>query len=206
MLDGGEDDFSSSRCRIRITLAINTALFGIEKTLPSKTCIRSKPSSSSSTALPLVPTPVYNATLRAESSVASYLKLLHGIKAKADNFTSACILGNVWLRQRGFGTGLLKGGFGGFELACTIALLLQSGGPKGRPLLSGGYSSSQLFKAFLQFLASSDLIKTPLILGRGDSYDQKSFKTSTPVLFDSSQGLNILYKMSLWSYKGVIRP
>ncbi|MCJ1390843.1 hypothetical protein MMC18_003704 [Xylographa bjoerkii] len=198
--DGGEDDFSSSKCHIRIILAINSAVFEIEKTLPWKNCIRSKPSNSSSTSSPLS-TPVYNATLRAESSIASYLKLLHGTKAKADGFTDACILGNIWLRQRGFGTGLLKGGFGGFELACTTALLLQSGGPKGRPLLSGGYSSSQIFKAFLQFLASSDLVKTPLILGGGDSYDQKAFRTSTPVLFHTIRGLNILYKMSSWSYK-----
>ena len=172
----------------------------IEKTLPWKSCIRSKSSDDSSTSLP-VSSPVYNATLRAESSLASYLKLLHGTKAKADGFTTACVLGTVWLRQRGFGTGLCKGGFGGFELKSTIALLLQGGGPKGRPLLSGGYSSSQIFKAFLQFLTSSDLTKTPLILGGGNAYDQKAFKTNTPILFDTVRGLNILYKMSPWSYK-----
>ncbi|MCJ1318540.1 hypothetical protein MMC15_003870 [Xylographa vitiligo] len=180
---GGEDDFSSSKCCIRIILAINSAVFEIEKTLPWKISIRSKSSDNSSTSSsPL--TPVYNATLRAESSIASYLKFLHGTKAKVDGFTTACILGNIWLRQRGFATGMWKGGFGGFELESTIALLLQSGGPKGRPLLSGGYSSSQIFKAFLQFLTSTDLTKTPLILGGGNSHDQKAFKENTPVLFD----------------------
>ncbi|MCJ1378069.1 hypothetical protein MMC17_001165 [Xylographa soralifera] len=198
--NGGEDDFSSSKCRIRIILAINSVVFEIERTLPWKNSIRSKSSDNSSTSLPLL-TPVYNATLRAESSIASYLKLLHGTKAKAGGFSAACVLGNVWLRQRGFGTGLWKGGFGGFELESTIALLLQSGGPKGRPLLSGGYSSSQMFKAFLQFLTSLDLTKTPLILGGGNSYDKKAFKTNVPVLFDTIRGLNILYKMSSWSYK-----
>ncbi|MCJ1398657.1 hypothetical protein MMC11_001858 [Xylographa trunciseda] len=199
-LSVGDEDFSYSKCRIRIISAVNSSVFEIGKTLPWKNCVRSKPSDSLS-ASPTLSTSVYNATLRAESCVASYLKLLHGVKAKADGFTSACILGHVWLRQRGFGTGLLNGGFGGFEIACMIALLLQSGGPKGRPLLSGGYSSSQIFKAILQFLASSNLMKTPLILGGGDSYDQKAFKMGTPVLFDSIRGLNILYKMSPWSYK-----
>ncbi|MCJ1414557.1 hypothetical protein MMC32_000884 [Xylographa parallela] len=182
--NGGEDDFLNSKCSIRIILAVNSAVLEIEKTLPWKSCIRSKSSDDSSTSLP-VSSPVYNATLRAESSLASYLKLLHGTKAKADGFTTACVLGTVWLRQRGFGTGLCKGGFGGFELKSTIALLLQGGGPKGRPLLSGGYSSSQIFKAFLQFLTSSDLTKTPLILGGGNAYDQKAFKTNTPILFDT---------------------
>ncbi|MCJ1285761.1 hypothetical protein MMC26_005102 [Xylographa opegraphella] len=182
--NGGENNPSSSKYRVRIILAINSAIFEIAKTLPWKNCIRSVSSDDPSTSLSLSTT-VYNATIRAESSVTSYLKLFHGTKAKADGFTTACVLGKVWLRQRGFGTGLWKGGFGGFELESTIALLLQSGGPKGRPLLSGGYSSSQIFKAFLQFLTSSDLTKTPLILGDANSYDQKAFKTNTPVLFDT---------------------
>ena len=171
--------------------------------MPWKNCIRVVRLDNNVYPQHAMPTALYNATIRAESVTSAYLSLLHASGKRSDGFGSGCVLGTVWLRQRGFETGILKGGFGAFEVACMIALLLQRGGPKGRPLFSPGYNSYQLFKAFLQFLTARDLVKLPLILGEAYDYSDKDFNSSTPVFFDSARGLNVLWKMSTWSYKRV---
>lgn len=69
---------------------------------------------------------------------------------------------------------------------------------KGKPLFASGYSNYQMFKATLQFIASRDLSVTPLVIGESDYTPEKS---DSPVLFDAQHNLNILYKMTSWSYK-----
>lgn len=78
-----------------------------------------------------------------------------------------------------------------------MAVLLQGGGAIGKPVLSTGYSSYQLFKATLQFLAARDLVQSPLLFQ--SNYDIQS-KSDTPLLFDGPRGLNVLFKMTQWSY------
>lgn len=203
MTGGGEDDFSSSKCLIRILLALNPATFPIAKTLPWKNCVRYKSADCNASQPPSAPTPVYNATLRAESSTMAYLSLLHTSINRCEGYQDACKLASVWLRQRGFETGLLSGGLGAFEVACMFTLLLRGGGPKGRALLSSGYSSYQLFKAFLQFLASNDLVKAPLTVGGNMPEDLKNLNADSPMLFDAARGLNVMWKMTTWSYRKV---
>jgi len=203
MTGSGEDDFSSSKCLIRILLALNPATFPITKTLPWKNCIRYKSADSNSFQSPSTPTPVYNATVRSESSTTAYLSLLHASTKRCEGYLGACKLATVWLRQRGFETNLLSGGFGAFEVACTFTLLLRGGGPKGRALLSPGYSSYQLFKAFLQFLASIDLVKAPLAVGGIVPEDLKCLNLNSPMFFDAARGLNVLWKTTRWSYRKV---
>lgn len=113
------------------------------------------------------------------------------------------MLGTVWLRQRGFGTDLYRGGFGSFEVAVLIALLLQGGGTRGSPLLLKASSSYQLLKILLKFLASRDLVKDPLFINYRLTGDSKTEKSTIPLLFDGTTGLNVLFKMSLSSYKKV---
>ena len=174
--------------------------------MPWKTCIRIPRSDNNVHSHPAMSTALYNATIRAESTTLAYHSLLHASGELSDGFRNGCVLGMIWLRQRGFETGVLKGGFGAFEVACMLALLLQGGGPKGRPLVLPGYSSYQLFKAFLQFLVTRDLMKHSLVIGEATDYSEKDFGSSTPVLFDAARGLNILWKMSTWSYKKVSGP
>ena len=188
----GSDDFTNSKCQIRIILAAEGDIFPISKTLPRKNALRSKAGSSP---LENLPTPIYNASIRSECSSRAYLKYLNAASLQSTAFADACTLGSVWLRQRG----LQCGGFGSFEWACTTALLMQSGGPQGRALLSKGYSNYQLFKAAIQFLATRDLVISPvLILDNGTEI--VSSESDRPTLFDGARGLNILYKMTPWSY------
>ncbi len=139
-----------------------------------------------------MPTPFYNASLRSECSCLAYLKYLHATSLQSDGFSDACQLGSVWLRQRGLGRE-----FGPFEWACTMALLMQGGGAKGKQILSRGYDSHQLFKATLQYLSLGDMVTSPVFV---DSERIILVDHDGPVLFDGKRGMNILFKMTPWSY------
>lgn len=82
-----------------------------------------------------------------------------------------------------------------------MALLLGKDDCKRKPVFPKGYNSYQLFKATLQFIAASNLCLEPLITGSEslEPVDQKG-----PVFFDGARGLNILFKMTEWSYRMVI--
>lgn len=194
--DGGECDSTVSRCIIKIILAVAEDTFPKEKTLPNTNCLRKLSMNVPQTAKSGVPTPFYNATLRSESVITSYLQFLHSTSARCNGYKDACLLGRIWLQQRGFGSGLAGGGFGHFEWAATMAVLLQGGSANGKPVLSTGYSSYQLFKATLQFLAARDLVQSPLLFQ--SNYDNHN--PATPLLFDGPRGLNVLFKMTQWSF------
>ncbi|KAI8965546.1 Nrap protein [Daldinia sp. FL1419] len=145
-----------------------------------------------------VPTPFYNATLKAEGLYPSYLRLLYKTVKSCSAFKDACVLGRIWLQQRGFNGEISNGGFGHFEWAVLMALLLQGGGRKGEAVLSPSLHSTQLFKATLQYIASANLQKKALIIGK-ESVDLESLRQTMPVLHDAARGMNVLYKMTPWS-------
>ncbi|KFY29595.1 hypothetical protein V494_08640 [Pseudogymnoascus sp. VKM F-4513 (FW-928)] len=194
---GGEPtEFSKSRCEIRIIPACPKGFFADNKLHPAKNSIRPKAGPNGEAAAP-APTPFYNATLQVECNHEAYLKLQHQTTKSAEGFVDACILGRIWLRQRGFGSSIADGGFGNFEWTTLTALLLQGGGPKGRKALSPGYNSYQLFKGMVQYLATSNLVATPAQILAGDSPLPKSH---LPTFYDGPRGHNVLFKMSASSY------
>ncbi|WPG97420.1 Nrap protein [Acrodontium crateriforme] len=180
--------------RINVIPCINQDVFSKEKLANDKNCVRSASDEKSAAQL----TPFYNSALRADMLVGAYLKLLHSTSTSCSAFRDACLLGSTWLRQRGFGSSVSSGGFGNFEWFASVALLLQGGGPNGKPILSQGYSSYQLFKATLQLLAMKDFSKHALIIGSNDAV--KPLGNGTPMLWDDARGLNLLFKVSSWSY------
>ncbi|XXH01096.1 hypothetical protein Hte_007447 [Hypoxylon texense] len=144
------------------------------------------------------PTPFYNTTLKAESQFSSYLRLLYKTANSCAAFRDACVLGRIWLQQRGFSGSIHGGGFGHFEWAVLMALLLQGGGRKGDAVLSSSLHSTQLFKATLQYIVSSNLQKKPSIIG-SDPPNPETLRQTMPILHDTACGINVLYKMTPWS-------
>lgn len=142
-------------------------------------------------------TPFYNSTLAAEGCFLPYLKVLRQAEKKCAAFKNACILGRIWLQQRGFGGDISKGGFGHFEWAMLLALLLQ-GESKGHAALSTSLSSTQLFKALIQFLAVTNFSERPCVLGPGKA-DMEAHTDAGPILYDSVRQLNFAFKMGPWS-------
>lgn len=181
--------FQKSNLRVRIITAISPEIFPGNKTLPGKCCLRASDETS--------PTPFYNACVRSEATVHLYQKLLQTTISHCDAFRDVCLLGRLWLRQRGFDESVSRGGFGSFEWSIVCALLLKSGGAKGRPALSPRYTCLQIFKAILQFLAARDLTDPLVVNGATDKITQSGY----PVLFDDEAQINVLYKMTPWSYQ-----
>ena len=198
--NGDGDDFSSSKCHIRILLALPENIFPQHKLLPNSNCIRPKGSEDGTSDQVLSPTPFYNSTLQSDVNIIPYLKLLHATASRVEGFKDACILGRIWMKQRGFGSQIRKGGFGNFEWAAIMSLLLQPNAVTGVQPLSPGYSTYQLFKATLQFLSRGDLTKKAFTFQAPNITISKS-ETNAPVVFDSPRGQNILFKMTQWSYK-----
>ncbi|KAK4131415.1 Nrap protein [Trichocladium antarcticum] len=144
------------------------------------------------------PTSFYNSALVAEGSFLPYLRLLRQTEKKCRSFKNACMLGRIWLQQRGFGGDISEGGFGHFEWAVLLALLLQGGDNKGHAALSASLSATQLFKAFIQYLSVTDFSEKPCVFGPGTP-ELDDHIGSGPIIWDSARQLNIAYKMGPWS-------
>jgi len=191
----GASDNQKSKFEVQIIPAAPESMFAESKLRPTKNSIRPKQQESDSI-IP-GPSPFYNASLQSDCHYSAYLQLLHSASKQSSGFKDSCILGRIWLRQRGFGSSVANGGFGHFEWATLSALLLRGGGSKGHGVLSPGYSSYQMFKAVIQFLATSNLLNRP------QGYEIHDFippKSECPMFYDGPRGLNILYKMTSWSY------
>ena len=192
--DKSPTGFAQSKCRIRIFVAQNASAFPIEKTLPTKNCVRSAAPDSDSIK---TATPFYNTCVRWVASTASFHSLLHQATLNCDAFKDVSILGRTWLRQRGFHSSISSGGFGWVEWSLVCALLMQGGGPKGGAALSSRYNSLQLFKAVLQFLAGKDLTEGMILNSPYFANPSKDL----PLFYDGRTGVNILFKMKPWSYR-----
>ncbi|KAI1135469.1 Nrap protein [Hypoxylon sp. FL0543] len=187
-----------SRPPIRIIPCISEDYFPVARLTAVNNAIRQGKSEEKKTEGAKVPTPFYNTTLKAESKYSSYLKLLYKAANSCAAFRDACILGRIWLRQRGFSGKICDGGFGHFEWAVLMALLLQGGGRKGEAVLSPSLHSTQLFKATLQYIITANLQKKLVIIGK-DPPNPETLRQSMPILHDATHGINILYKMTPWS-------
>ena len=78
-----------------------------------------------------------------------------------------------------------------------MALLMQGGGTKGKPELPRGYDGYQLFKATLHYLSLRNLVASPVFV---DSDTIALVDHDRPMLFDGTRGMNILFKLTPWSY------
>ena len=199
-LDVNSAESIKLHCLFRILVVAPDDSFPSAKLLPGKNCLRPAKDSSGQNEKDLLPTPFYNATLQSDCATTNYLSLLHGAAAKCEAFKDACILGRLWLRQRGFAGSIERGGFGHFEWATLMALLLHGEGPSRRSRLRPEYSNHQLFKAMLQFLATRDLVVKPLF-ARNEA--QRTLSVDGPLIFDGETNLNILFKMTRWQYQRV---
>ncbi|KAI1608715.1 Nrap protein [Exophiala viscosa] len=188
-------DKSLSKFTFQIGIGFPHESIPIAKTLPIKNCFRR--TLSGEVANHEEPTPFYNSAIRYAASTAAFEKLVKA--AGSPNFQEVCRVGLQWLRQRGFSSAMQSGGFGFLEWSLMCALLLQGGGHRGQPLFSKQYSSLQLFKAILQILAGRDL-RDPWVLN-GTAVEIP--RSEEPVLFDAKTGVNILYKMTPWSYQAL---
>lgn len=192
--------FDRTRFCIQVVVGFPFGVFDAKKVLPDKNCIRIE----TDAALPA--TPLYNLLLMLLTAYDYYLKYLYTLKKLAELFKDACILGRLWLQQRGLGLLFARGGFGHFEFAVLMAALLQGGGVQGNRILLHGFLLYQLFKGTIKYLATQDLCDGYLsFLLAFDAphakYSPEGF--GAPTVFDKSVKLNVLWKMTPFSYRHV---
>ncbi|KAK6890099.1 U3 small nucleolar RNA-associated protein 22 [Candida tropicalis] len=193
-------NFVKTKFSINVIAAFPFGIFDTKKLLPDKNCIRVQAESET-----LPPTPLYNSSLLSSTAYDYYLKYLYTTKKSAEAFQDACILGRLWLQQRGFGSSINKGGFGHFEFSMLMSALLNGGGLNGNKILLHGFSSYQLFKGTIKYLASMDLnsgyLSFSSLIGETIASKFKEGGFNVPTIFDKNTKLNILWKMTRSSYR-----
>ncbi|KAK9248001.1 Nrap protein [Lipomyces tetrasporus] len=195
--DGGEFDFHRAKCYIRIIPGISQDVFPLSKISPSRNCVRYSQNPAES----LKPTPFYNSSILNDTYFFPGTVVLHKAAKSCDGFKDAMKLGEIWLRQRGFKSSIDGGGFGSWEWGMLMAALLQGGGAKGSRSLSKGFSNYQLFKATLNYIASNDFTETPVNTSKSPLGFDKGVFGGLPVLVNNDINLNLLYRMSVSSYR-----
>lgn len=143
------------------------------------------------------PTPLYNSLILSDMASASLHKFLVQTAQSCPSFREACKLGRLWLRQRGFGSSYAKGGMGHLQWAVLMAALLND---KSHSLMNG-YSSYQLFKGTLSYVASHGLNVVFSFTGKAPSASSlSSFQKVFPaVIAETDLNLNVAYNVSQWS-------
>lgn len=179
-----ETDFSRTKAEIRIHLACDADIFTLGRLAPSRNNIRASEASDDSASSTQQPTPLYNNAILADSLRGAHLVYLHATKKACPAFADACLLLRVWAFQRGFGSGLLSGSKSSssasrrtaagsdnarFFLTMVLAHLLHGeekipGRGSTRAKLANGFSSYQLFRGVIDWLASHDFVRQPIFM------------------------------------------
>ncbi|GMM30135.1 rRNA-processing protein [Martiniozyma asiatica (nom. inval.)] len=199
--------FNHTNFSIRILIASPHGAFDAKKLLPDRNCIRIKTENDNEieSNVDLPPTPLYNASVLSSSTYIYYLKYLYTTKRSAESFRDAASLAKLWLNQRNLSSHIEKGGFGHFEFTTLMAALLEGGGESSNRILMHGYSSYQLFKGTIRYLATQDLcdegyLSFSSIIGDSKStYKKPGF--GVPTMFDKNTKINIFWKMTPSSYE-----
>ncbi|KAJ3413517.1 hypothetical protein HDV05_007900 [Chytridiales sp. JEL 0842] len=165
MGDDSDLDFSKLKATIRIIPTILSSTFPNQRLAPGRNSVRP---TAEETANP-APTPRYNTAILMDTTLVANLNVLHHHASQCPAFKDACMLGKVWLTQRG-----LNGStFNGFLWSMLMGYLLRDGansaavgGKKegGAIRLGNGYSSYQLVKLTLEFLAKHDFTTDPIFM------------------------------------------
>ncbi|KOG99583.1 rRNA-processing protein UTP22 [Saccharomyces eubayanus] len=205
-----EYNFYKTRFSINLVIGFPYRAFEPKKLLPNRNCIRIAQESKE---VSLPATPLYNFSVLSSTTHENYLKYLYKTKKQTESFIEATVLGRLWLQQRGFSSKMSHsgslGGFGTFEFTVLMAALLNGGGVNSNKILLHGFSSYQLFKGVIKYLATMDLCHDGHLQFHSDAENSSSSFASkyidegfqTPTLFDKSTKVNILTKMTVSSYQ-----
>ncbi|KAJ3154943.1 hypothetical protein HDU86_004462 [Geranomyces michiganensis] len=160
---GGDYDFSKLGFSIRILVTIPQTLFTPTKLAPGRNNVRPTylGSDATATAAP-TPTPRYNAALLQETAFVTHMNLLHHHATTCGGFREACILAKVWLTQRGFSGA--TAGFSGFLFSMLLGYLLRTNDKHGGRRLGNNFSSYQLLKVTMEFIANHDFNAEPVFM------------------------------------------
>ncbi|KAJ3087953.1 hypothetical protein HK102_009907 [Quaeritorhiza haematococci] len=204
-VERSEYDISKAGFCIRILPMVSPQTFSPTRFAPARNCVRpnSADDSSNTNLHTQVPTPRYNTSLLMDSAYVTHMNFIHHHAKNCAAFRDACVLAKVWLAQRGWTNGSLSE-FGGFLWEMIMGWLLSGGGSKGAgKRLNNSFSSYQLFKVTLEFLATRDFDAEPLFLTPNGQplsepeFSKEAFQANFDVVIvDVSGRLNLAGHMS----------
>ncbi|KAI8056751.1 Nrap protein [Syncephalis plumigaleata] len=207
---GGDTDISSlGGVCIRIFPALNECTLPIRKLAPGRNCVRPqfigqiKESNENENEhedanRAMMATPRYNASLLADTLFKEHLAYLYAQTKTCPGLVDACALARVWLYQRGFGQ---KGRvFNGFLWSMLTVYLLHGG--NGKFKLASGFSSYQLFKGTMDFIANHDFKHHPIIMNKtppmeGEFTASEFTRHYSVVIIDPTHRLNLAAGITL---------
>ncbi|CAG8439197.1 12775_t:CDS:10, partial [Funneliformis mosseae] len=201
--DHSDTDFSKLNCVIRVLPSISPETFPLRRLSPSRNNVRphhdtNDPQISASN---LPPTPQYNNAILSDMYYVKHLHDLYKQTKLCSAFADACKLAKVWLNQRGFG-GDEDGssGFNGFTWSMLTKYLLHAGGQNGGKKLANGFSSYQLMKGTMDYLANHDFVNNPVFMdnsSKSNEFNENVFKDNFEVVCVDNYGtLNLFGRMS----------
>ncbi|KAJ8323189.1 U3 snoRNP protein [Batrachochytrium dendrobatidis] len=165
----GELDFRKSGFCIRIFPTVSSTVFSASKLAPVRNNVRLKADhalATSSKVSEVQPaTPHYNTLILQDTVLVAHLNFLHHHISESPAFKDACILARVWLAQRGISESQKCGyGMSGFLMSMIMGWLLRATGKHSARKLGKGFSSYQMFKITIDFIAELDFTASPLFL------------------------------------------
>ncbi|KAG0049577.1 hypothetical protein BGZ83_005586 [Gryganskiella cystojenkinii] len=185
--DKSETDFKKLRCTIRIIPFIPTTVFPAQRLAPGRNNVRSE-------AAEQLATPQYNTALQQDTAFTTHLTFLYQHSKNCAAFKDGCILLKVWASQRGL-IRRTSEGVNGFILEMLMAYLLQSGGANGGKKLANGFSSYQLAKGTIDYLAQHDFTANPIFMGQDNTsaeFSKEAFVSNYDVVMvDPSGRINL---------------
>lgn len=223
--DKSETDFSKLKCTIRIHPSVEADTFKPIHLGPLRSNVRVA-SIDADDAADAAATPRYNAAILADTLHLPHLVYLHTVSQACPAFADACLLLKTWAFQRGFGSGgrltpkhsledrrRLVAGTASlrFILTMILAHLLQGEEKRtgwkrdttnaGRSKLANSFSSYQLFRGVMDWLAKHDFKANPVFMksmpeaglaSKSDKVPREEFsKVFDRVLVDPSGTLNL---------------
>lgn len=199
----GEYDFSSSKMCIRIFPSLPASAFPLNRLAPSRNNVR--PHLKGADDADPTPTPHYNNVILSDTVYVAHLNLLHHHTTSCPAFREASMLAKVWIYQRG----LQKLGITGFLFSMVMAWLLRGGGGKTEDefnkRLGNNYSSYQLVKLTMEFIATWDFEKNPIFMTenhepiseKSDEFSKEAFmKAFNVVMVDMTGRVNLAAHMT----------
>ena len=177
-----DTDYTKLKASIRIHLAHEPGLFNFGRLGPLRNSVRVGPSSAEASEgdKEPVPTPRYNAAVLMDGLQLAHLVYLHTTAQACPAFADACLLLKTWAFQRGFGSGARTNRSGAerrqvagsgslrFVLTMVLAHLLNGeekvAGRAARSKLANGFSSYQLFRGVIDWLATHDFQERPVFM------------------------------------------
>lgn len=196
-----EYHFASSKFAIQILVALPPNAFEYKKLDADRNAIRVQKAPNADESFVIPATPLYNHAILTDATYLPYNEFLHRTAADCAAFKDACLLGRLWLFQRGFSSAAAAGGFGHFEWAMTMAVLL-NGTRSDTHTLMKGYSSYQLFKGLLHLFATVDLVENEILFSVTEGQHSKFQKhhSQGPTITDRDFRLNVLANMTKSNY------